>query len=122
MDGWWWRHPRHARYLLREGTSLFVGAYAAVLLWGLFALAGGPEAWSGWLAAMRHPLAVLFHLLVLGAVLWHAVTWFAVAPKTIPPLAVAGRPIGTRTLVGLQYLGAAVVSAAILIAAAAGGP
>lgn len=120
MEGWWRRDPRHLLYMLREGTSLFVGAYAAVLVWGLAALAAGPEAWNSWLEAMRQPLGLLFHLAVLVAACWHTVTWFAVAPKTMPPLRIAGRPVPARALVGAQYLAGLLVSALILLAAGTG--
>jgi fumarate reductase subunit C len=119
MDGWWRRDPRHLLYMLREGTSVFVGAYAVVLVWGLTALASGPEAWAGWVAAMGRPGALLFHLLVLVAACWHTVTWFAVAPKTMPPLKVGGRPVPDRVLVRAQYVVAGLVSAVILLAAGA---
>jgi len=119
MTGWWRRNPRHRLYLLREGTSLFVGAYAALLVWGLNAVAAGAEAWEHWLSVMGHPLMLAFHLLVFIAACWHSVTWFAVSPKTLPPLAVAGRPVPSRALVAVQYLAAALVSAMILYGAAA---
>lgn len=118
MDGWWWRDPRNLRYLLREATSVLVGAYAAVLLWGLRALAAGPESWAGWLSTLRHPVALAFHGIVLVAACWHTVTWFAVAPKTLPPLYLGRRPLGQRTLVGVQYAVGVLVSAGILLAAA----
>jgi fumarate reductase subunit C len=119
MEGWWRRNPRHLLYMMREGTSVFVGAYAAVLVWGLTALASGPEAWAGWLAAMRQPIALLFHLAVLVAACWHTATWFAVAPKTMPPMRIAGRPLPARAIVAGQYVAAALVSAGILFAAGA---
>jgi fumarate reductase subunit C len=119
MAGWWRRNPHHFLYMVREGTSVFVGAYAVVLLWALTALADGPDAWSTWLATMRHPLAVLFHLVVFVAACWHTVTWFAVSPKTMPPMRLGGRPVPASALVGGQYLAAIVTSGAILYAAAA---
>ncbi len=122
MTGWWRRNPHHLRYMLREGTSVFVAAYGFVLLWGLHALAAGPEAWAGWLEAMRQPLAVLFHLAALAAACGHTVTWFAVAPKTMPPMAFRGRPVEPRAIVIAQYAGAAFVSLVILLTVVRGGP
>lgn len=118
MDGWWRRDPRLLRYMLREGTSVFVGAYAAVLVWGLTALAAGPAAWADWVEAMRAPLALLFHAIVLVAACWHTATWFAVAPKTMPPLRLGGRPVPDRALVAGQYVAAGLVSVLILVLAA----
>lgn len=120
MAGWWRRNPRHLRYLIREGTSLFVGAYAALLVWGLSAIAAGPDAWERWLGVMRQPLMGCLHLLIFFAACWHSVTWFAVAPKTMPPLKPGGRPLSSRALVAMQYLMAALVSALILCGAGTG--
>lgn len=114
MAGWWRRNPRHLLYMVREGTSAFVGAYGALLVWGLNAIAAGPAAWERWLSVMRHPLMLSFHVLVFVAACWHSVTWFAVSPKTMPPLELAGRRLSPRFLVGVQYLAAALVSAVIL--------
>jgi fumarate reductase subunit C len=121
MDGWWRRNPVYLRYMLREGTSVLVGAYAAVLLWGLVALASGPEAYAGWLAAMATPLSIAFHLAVLVAAGYHSATWFAVAPKTMAPIRVGARTLPASAIVAGQYVGAGVVSLAILVAVWGGG-
>jgi len=121
MDGWWRKNPFFVKYMLREGTSVLVGAYSAVVLWGLLALSAGPQAYAGWLAAMSHPFSIVFHLAVLVAVGYHAMTWFAVAPKTMPPLKLGGRAVPAATIVAAQYAGAAVASAVILGAVWGGG-
>ena len=51
---WWLRNSFYTGYMLREGTCIFVGAYAVILLCGLLRLSQGPEAFAGWLAASRH--------------------------------------------------------------------
>ena len=69
---WWLRNSFYTGYMLREGTCIFVGAYAVILLCGLLRLSQGPEAFAGWLTALHSPLAILFHLLALVACLFHA--------------------------------------------------
>ena len=84
MRGWWLRRPQHLRYMLREGSALFLVVYALVLLVGLLRLGQGEVAFNAWRAALGHPLAVAWHLLALVLVLYHSITWFQVMPKTMP--------------------------------------
>lgn len=93
MAGWWRRNPFFVEYMIHEGTALFVAAYGVVLLAGLVCLAQGEAAWNGWLAAMRHPLALVFHLVVLAMVSYHSWTWFRIMPKTMPPLVIGGKRV-----------------------------
>jgi len=120
MDGWWRRNPHFTRYMLREGTSVFLALYAGFLLIGLACLASGEAAYGAWLAAGRHPFAVLFHVLALVAALYHSVTWFAVSPKAMPPLRVGGEPVPPAVIIASQYLAAAGASVIIVLFAVAG--
>ena len=114
MTGWYRRHPRFIAYVLREGTSVFVALYAVILLWGLTALADGPEAWAHWLNALASPQSVLVHLMILAAAVYHTITWFRVAPKATPPLRFGGRQVPDRAII-LGGQAAAGVVAALLI-------
>ena len=117
MAGWYRRNPRFMAYLLREGTSVFLASYAALLLWGLAALAGGPESYQRWLAFLSSPLSVLLHLLILVAAIYHTITWFRVAPKASPAINVGGKPVPDRIIVAGGYAAFALVTLVILIVA-----
>ena len=80
---WFLHNPFYIWYMLREGTSLFVGLYSLVLLWGLACLVKGEMAWNAWLSAMEHPAYLVFHAIALVACLYHAITWFSLAPKAM---------------------------------------
>jgi fumarate reductase subunit C len=108
MAGWWRRNPYFVRYMAREGTAVFVAAYALLLLTGLVRLAQGEAAWNGWLAAVQSPGAIVFHVVVLGVFVFHTVTWFEVLPKTLPPIVVGGKRVPQAAISG----GALVVAAA----------
>jgi fumarate reductase subunit C len=117
MAGWWRRNPFFLRYMAREATSLFVAAYALVLLAGLVALALGPGAYGAWRDALRSPLSIAFHGVLLLVFAWHTWSWFSIMPKTLPALYVAGHriPGAAITLGGLAA--AAVASVLLLLAA-----
>jgi fumarate reductase subunit C len=115
MDGWWRRDPYFVRYMIREGSAVFLAAYALVLLWGLWALARGAAAYDAWRAALDHPLMVVFHLVALVLVSYHAYTWWKVSPKTMPALRFGGKEV-PQSLISAGGWAAALGATAVVIA------
>ena len=114
---WWLTQGRYLRYMAREITSLFIGAYTAVLVVGLARLAEGRAAWDAYLEVLQSPLGVAFHIVALLFALYHTATWFNVTPKAMP-LEVAGRRLPGVAIVSAHYAGWVIVSAALLLLAA----
>ncbi len=112
---WWFAQPRYIRYMARESSSLFIGAYSGVLVVGLVRLAQGQAAWDGFLGALQSPLGVAFQLLALAFALYHTTTWFNVTPKAMA-IRIGQTPVPGKVIVGAHYLGWLVVSALILFA------
>lgn len=81
---WYFGQPRYLRYMAREITSIFVGAYCALLVVGLQNLATGPVAWDGFLTALRSPVSIVFQFVALIAAVYHAATWFNATEKAMP--------------------------------------
>lgn len=117
MDGWWRHNPHFTRYMLREGTSIFLALYGLIVLLGLLALANGETAYDAWLGFMRHPLSLLVHLIVLAAAVFHTFTWFAVSPKAMPAIRVGGKPIPPGFIIASQYAATAVASIVVVLLA-----
>jgi fumarate reductase subunit C len=113
MTGWWRRDPFFVRYMIREATALLVAAYAFVLLAGVLALARGEAAWNGWLAALRSPVSVVLHLLLLTAMIYHTYSWFEIMPKTMPAMYVAGRRVTASTITRAGLVAAVAASLAL---------
>lgn len=93
MDGWWRKNPFFVRYMIREGSCIFLAIYAIILLVGLLRLSQGEAAFEAWRAAQTSPFSIVFHWLALLTVGYHAYTWWVVAPKTAPRIRIAGREI-----------------------------
>jgi fumarate reductase subunit C len=113
MDGWWKKNPYYVEYMVHEGTALFVVAYSIVLTVGLVRLSQGEAAWNGWLEAMKSPLSIIFHLVFLVAIVYHAFTWFKLFPLTTPPVILNGKKLEPSTIVRGGWaagIGAAIVS------------
>jgi succinate dehydrogenase subunit C len=113
MAGWWRRNPFFVEYMVHEATALFVAAYAAVLLVGLLRLAQGEAAWNGFLDALRTPLSIGFHVVLLAAIGYHCWTWFVIMPKTLPPILVGGRRLTPAAITGGGLAVAALASLAL---------
>ncbi|WP_340613990.1 fumarate reductase subunit FrdC [Xenorhabdus thailandensis] len=84
MEANWWRKLGFYRfYMLREGTSIPTIWFSVLVLYGLFALKGGPESWSGFVSFLQNPLVLLINIITLLATLLHTKTWFELAPKAL---------------------------------------
>jgi fumarate reductase subunit C len=80
---WYFSHPRYLRYMAREITCIFVGAYSLYLVCMLARLSEGRDAYATFLRAMTSPMAVILSVLVLIAAVYHAVTWIGAMEKAI---------------------------------------
>jgi fumarate reductase subunit C len=112
-SSWWLAQPRYIRYMVREASCIFIGAYTAVIVVGLVRLADGATAWSAFLEVLQAPASVAFHLLALAFALYHTTTWFNVTPKAMP-LQIGEARLPDSAIIGAHYAGWAVVSALIL--------
>ena len=111
---WWFlRHPRYVRYMAREFSCLFIGAYTLLLVVGLRRLADGPEAYADFLESLGTPLAIAFHLLALVFSAYHSITWFRLTPKALP-VQIGDRFVPDGLISGVHYAGWALVSLVVL--------
>ena len=81
---WFLEHPRYLRYMAREITCLFIGAYTLLLVAGIWRLSEGRAAYEAFLEALKSPLSIAFHMLALGFAIYHSITWFNLTPKALP--------------------------------------
>jgi fumarate reductase subunit C len=98
--GWWLKHRRYMRYMSREVTCVFIGAFALLMLCTLERLSKGPEAYASFIAAIQGPRSVFGLILVLIFALHNATSWFNVTPKALPV------QIGEEFLAGKYIIGA----------------
>ncbi len=122
MQGWWWRDPYFMRFMRREATAPFVAAYAAILLAGLASLALGESEYNEWLEALKSPLSIAFHCLLVAIFAYHTVTWFAIMPKTMPPVYLGGKRVAGALITGAGIAAAALSSILIWILVSRGAP
>jgi fumarate reductase subunit C len=115
---WIFRHPRYLRYMAREFSCLFIGAWTLLLVWGLKQLSEGPAAWSAFLAWLKSPASIVFHVVALGFAAYHSITWFRLTPKALP-VQVGETFVPDGVISGAHYAAWAALSLAVLYLAGA---
>lgn len=113
---WFFRHPRYLRYMSREITSIFIGAYCLLLVVGLQRLSAGQADYEAFLLALRSPVSIVFHVLVLVASVYHAATWFNATQKAMP-LQIGEEFVPGNWISGAHYVAWAVLTGIVLIVA-----
>jgi len=81
---WYFKQPRYLRYMSREVTCVFIGAFALLLLYAVQRLSQGQAAYEAFLADLIGPWSVLGLLIVLVFAVHNATSWFNVTPKALP--------------------------------------
>lgn len=115
---WFLRHRRYLRYMARELSCVFIGAYTLLLVTGLARLAQGRAAYEAFLEALGSPASLVFHVIALAFACYHSVTWFALTPKALE-LSWRGQPLAPGAVAALHYGAWALISALLLWAAGA---
>ena len=115
---WIFRHPRYLRYMTREFSCLFIGAWTLMLVCALARLSEGPEAWAKFMEGLKSPLIVAFHVVALAFAVYHSVTWFNLTPKALP-LQRGEEFVPDAAISGAHFAAWAVLSIAILYLAGA---
>lgn len=112
--GWFFKHPRYMRYMLREVTSVPVGAFALLLVCAVERLAKGQQAWDSFVAALTGPWSFLGLAIIFGFTLYNTASWFNVTPKAMP-IQTGEEFLDGKYIVGAHYAVWIVVTLVILI-------
>lgn len=119
IDRFWWLSPTYRHYTIREMTGLAIAIYAAVLFCGVGALMRGPADYAGFIGFLRSPFSLVLHLILLAAIVWHAITWCRILPKTMPKLILDGKPVPQEKITRVATIVMACGSGLLLLVALA---
>jgi fumarate reductase subunit C len=110
---WIFRHPRYLKYMVREFSCLFIGAWTLMLVCAIARLSEGPEAWANFLEGLKRPEIVIFHVVALAFAAYHSVTWFQLTPKALP-LQLGENFLPDGVIAGAHFAAWGLLSVAIL--------
>ena len=111
---WWMKQLFYTKYMLREGSSVFITVYSLILAWGLLRLSQGEIAFNAWLDSLGNPVAIIFHLIALVFALYHTVTWFSLAPKAVD-LWIKGKRLDDQKIISGHYAAFVIVTVLCLL-------
>ena len=114
--GWYFKHPRYLRYMSREVTCIFIGAFALLMVCALERLSSGPAAYDAFLAAITGPWSALALVVVLVFAVHNATSWFNVTPKALP-VQIGEDFLPGKVIVAAHYGVWVLVSAVVLLLA-----
>ena len=113
MSFWWWLdRPAYFKFVVRELTCLFVGAFAILTLLQIRAIGDGREAYADFVAMLSSPAGIVFSVLAFLAALYHTVTWFPAVQTTIV-LRVGEQRVPGGVIPGAHMAGWLVVSVVV---------
>jgi fumarate reductase subunit C len=116
--GWYFKQPRYLRYMSREITCIFIGAFALLLLCALGRLSEGQAPYESFLAALESPWTVFGLVLALIFAVHNTTSWFNVTPKAMP-VQIGEEFLPGKYIVAAHYAVWIVVSLAALFLAGA---
>lgn len=110
---WYLSRRRDMLHMVHELSSIFIGIYALVLLWGIRSLAEGPVAYQAFLDGLSSPLLLAFQWVTLAFAIVNAQAWFASTPKAMP-IQIGEQFVPGGLIAGAHYLAWGVFSLVVL--------
>ncbi len=99
-------------FMMRELSSVFVAAFVLLLLYQLFLLSKGPEAYAAFQDSLLNPIYIVFYAIAFVFSVYHTITWLGVIGRiqvvrignfTLPPVVLTA-----STFVGFFAISAAI--------------
>jgi fumarate reductase subunit C len=109
---WWLASWRYLKFIVREGSSVFVAWTVIIALVQIRSLARGPERYAEFQKWLQSPLLLALSALSFFFVLFHAVTWFNLSPKAMV-IRVRGKRLPDVAVAAPNYIAWVVISAAV---------
>jgi len=81
---WYLANSSYTIHMINELTSIFVGIFALILLWGIGAVASGEQAYQAFLTTLSSPGMLVLLWITTIVIFYHAIAWFKVTPKAMP--------------------------------------
>jgi len=107
---WWLNKSSYFFFMVREFTSIFVAGYCVFLVYFIYKLSQGPDAYYALIEALKSPLSIALHVIVFIFAVYHSITWFKLTPK-IMILRIGEEQIPSFLISGANFFAWVVVSA-----------
>ena len=109
---WWLARWAYLKFILREGSSVFVAWIVVLTLLQIRALTRGPADYAAFQERLRSPLLLAINAVSFLFVVFHAVTWFNLTPKAMA-VRVHGKRLPGFAVAAPNYVACVAISAAV---------
>ncbi len=109
---WWLSRRPYFLFMLREFTAVFVAAYCVFLIYFVYKLSQGPDAYYGVIELLRSPLSIILHIIAFIFAIYHSITWFNLTPK-IFILRFGEKQVPAFVISGANFIAWVVISAIV---------
>jgi len=109
---WWLQRWEYLRFVLREISSVFVAVFVVELLFQIYALSRGPEAYAAFQGVLKSPIVIALNVFSFFFVIFHSITWFNLSARAMS-IRVGGKRVPGFMISGPNFAAWLVISAAI---------
>lgn len=109
---WWLGKWAYVKFILRELSSVAVAWTVALILYQVWELTRGPQAYARFEHRMASPLMIAVNIVAFAFLMFHSITWFNLAPKAMA-VRVGGKRVPAILISGPQYAAWIVISAIV---------
>ena len=110
---WWLQRREYLRFVLREISSVFVAYVIVLLLFGVYMLSRGPQAYADFQDLFKNPLILTLNVISFFFVVFHSITWFNLSARAMV-VRVGGKRVPGFLISGSNLAAWVVISAVIV--------
>jgi fumarate reductase subunit C len=115
---WFLARPRYLRYMAREVTCVFIGAYTVLMVIAFARLGESRTAYDAFVQGLQSPAGIALLAVALAFSIYHSATWFNLTPKALP-VQIGERFVPDSAIAGAHYAIWALLSLLVLFFAGA---
>ena len=109
---WWLQRWEYLRFVLREISSVFVAIFVVEMLFQIYALSRGPEAYADFQSLLKNPIVIAINVISFFFVVFHSITWFDLSARAMS-IRVGGKKVPGFMISGPNFVAWFVISAVI---------
>ncbi len=111
---WWLERWAYLKFILREGSSVFVAWTVVITLLAIRAITRGPAEYAEFQNWLRSPFVLALNAVSFLFLVFHAVTWFNLTPKAMV-IRIRGKRLPALALAAPNYVAWVLISTALTL-------
>jgi fumarate reductase subunit C len=109
---WWLQRWEYLRFVLREVSSVFIAYFIVLMLFEVYMLSRGPQAYADFQGLLKNPLIIALNIISFFFVVFHSITWFNLSARAMA-VRFGGKRVPGILISGSNFVAWIVISAVI---------